>query len=77
MIRLPKNKRWSELSNPQRGGIVVMAIVQIGLLIAALVDLRRRPADEIKGSKRMWLGLVFINYVGPIAYFVLGRKHNH
>ena len=67
-------KKWSELSGPVKAGSIVMGLIQVGLLIAALVDIYRRPAEEINGSKAMWTGLAFINTVGPIAYFVKGRK---
>lgn len=69
-----KRKKWSEMSVPARVGTVVMGLIQVGLLVAALADLRKRPAEEINGSKALWTGLVFINTVGPIAYFVKGRK---
>lgn len=67
-------KQWSELSGPAKVGSVVMGLIQVGLLVAALVDIYRRPAEEINGSKAMWTGIAFINYVGPIAYFIKGRK---
>ena len=54
---------------------MVIGVIQVSLMIAALVDIYRRPAEEINGSKAMWTGLAFINTVGPIAYFVKGRKH--
>jgi hypothetical protein len=44
------------------------------LLAAALWDLRRRPDSAINGSKRLWKAAVFINYIGPIAYFWKGRR---
>ena len=69
-----QRKKWKELSTGTKRRIGVMALVQFALLVAALWDLRRRPAEEIRGSKRMWLGIVFINLVGPIAYFLFGRK---
>jgi hypothetical protein len=37
------------------------------------VDLRRRPGDRVKGTKAAWAAASFVNYLGPIAYFVLGR----
>ena len=49
-------------------------MLQLVLLAAALIDIRRRPAEEINGSKRLWTMVVFINGIGPIAYFVSGRK---
>ena len=45
------NKRWRDLTNTQKAGIVLLSTVQITLLVAALTDLRRRSADEINGSK--------------------------
>jgi hypothetical protein len=68
------NKRWTDLSKQKRVGIVFLATIQIGLLAMALWDLAHRNADELRGSKRMWAGLVFINWFGPLAYFAIGRK---
>ena len=67
-------RKWGELSNRQRTGIVLSSTVQFGLLLAALVDLYRRPAEEVRGSKWAWTAVSFINFVGPISYFVFGRK---
>ena len=69
-------KKWSERSKVSRALIVITGAVELVLLAAALIDIKRRPADQIKGSKRMWTGLAFINMVGPIAYFVFGRRRN-
>jgi hypothetical protein len=44
------------------------------LLVAALKDIHRRPAAEIKGGKRLWTAVAFVNTIGPIAYFAFGRK---
>ena len=67
-------KQWQDLTNRQKRGIVLLGALQITLLAAALIDIRRRPADAINGSKRLWTAVVFINGIGPIAYFVFGRK---
>jgi len=69
-----KIKSWRDLPPLQKATIIVIGIVQVSLLAAALYDLRRRPADQIRGSKKLWMGLVFIDYIGPIAYFLYGRK---
>ena len=68
------NKKWSELSTGQRRGILVSGIVQFALLIAALADIWRRPEEEIRGNKRLWAALSFVNFIGPISYFLFGRK---
>jgi hypothetical protein len=42
----------------------------------ALVDLKRRPATEINGSKARWaVALVFLNSIGvvPVLYLLRGR----
>ncbi len=67
-------KQWQDFTDRQKRGIVVLGALQIALLVAALIDIRRRPAEEINGSKRLWTMVVFINGVGPIAYFLFGRK---
>jgi hypothetical protein len=67
-------KKWSDLSAGQKRAIVLSGAVQIGLLIAALVDIHRRPTGEIRGRKWAWTAASFINFAGPIAYFAFGRK---
>ena len=68
------NKQWSELSSGQRRSIVLSGVVQVTLLIAALVDIRRRPQEEIRGDKRLWTAAAFVNFVGPLSYFLFGRR---
>ena len=41
--------------------------------MANLIDIRRRPAADIRGSKRVWTALAFVNFIGPLAYFRFGR----
>ena len=67
-------KQWHDLTDRQKRGIVVLGALQLALLAAALIDIRRRSAEEINGSKRLWTMVVFINGIGPIAYFLFGRK---
>jgi hypothetical protein len=69
-----KKRSWSDLSRNERAGVAGAGVVQIGLLAAALVDIARRPAEEIKGPKAAWAAASFINFAGPIAYFAFGRK---
>ena len=67
-------QRWGDLPPARRAAIMVAGTVQLGLLAAALRDLRGRPARRINGDKRLWVAASFVNFVGPIAYFVFGRK---
>ena len=67
-------KKWSDYSKRSRRLIVAAGVVEVVLLVAALIDIRRRPAGRIRGSKRMWTALVFVDIAGPIAYFTFGRR---
>ena len=67
-------KRWADLSSRQRRVIVAGGVVQHSLLAATLIDLRRRPARLVSGDKRLWVAGSFISFVGPVAYFLFGRK---
>ena len=67
-------KRWRDLTDLQKGAIVLSSAVQVALLAAALVDIYRRPQAEIRGSKRAWTAVSFVNFVGPVSYFLFGRK---
>jgi hypothetical protein len=78
-LRLPEgvmatNKKWGELSGRSRKLITVTGVIEVVLLVATLVDIKRRPEDQIKGSKRLWTALAFVNIIGPIAYFAFGRR---
>lgn len=70
-------KRWQDLSPRTRQVIVAAAVVDGILKVAALVDLKRRPAEQVRGSKKAWAAtLVLVNSAGvvPVAYFVKGRR---
>ena len=53
--------------------LIPLFLIQLGLMITALIDLIKR--DKTKGPKWMWiLIVVFVNMIGPIVYFVVGRE---
>lgn len=56
-------KQWKDLSAGQRWGVVLSGGVQLALLAAALLDIYRRPAEEIQGSKSLWALVSFVNFV--------------
>ena len=70
-------RKWNELSPRSRRLIVAAATVEGILKTAAVVDIVRRPASEIRGSKWIWAPVVVaVNSFGvvPIAYFAFGRR---
>ena len=69
-------QKFGDLPPAQQRAIVVAGAVQLTLLAAALFDISRRPQDQIKGPKPLWVGISFINTIGPLAYFFFGRKRH-
>ena len=67
-------KKWADLSSGQRKAVVALGVVEVALATAAYVDLIRRPAEQVNGSKGKWAAIILINIVGPITYFARGRK---
>ena len=69
-------KRWSDLSPGARKTIIVLGIAEAALKAAAAIDMKRRPADQIRGPKWAWAAGLVINSAGviPLSYFVFGRR---
>lgn len=62
---------FSELQ-PYIPFLVPVLIIQLGLIVAALVDLSRR--QHTRGPKWAWLLVILlVNFIGPIVYLVAGR----
>lgn len=69
-----QKKQWSDLTTTQKVSVVLLGTLQLVLLAAALWDIQQRSADEINGSKQLWRAAAFVNFIGPLAYFMFGRK---
>jgi len=69
-------KRWSDLSPGTRKAIIVAGVVEAALKAAAAVDIKRRPAAQIRGPKWAWAAGLVINSAGvvPLSYFAFGRR---
>jgi hypothetical protein len=71
-------RRWSDLSERTRRWILLGAAVEGVLKIAALVDLTRRPAVEVRGRKWIWATVITLaNSAGavPVGYLLFGRRN--
>ena len=69
-----KQWRWADLSQGQRRLLLAAAAAEASLKVAALIDIQRRPASEIRGPKALWRAAMVVNLLGPLSYFVVGRK---
>ena len=65
---------WGELSHSQRRVVVAGALAQLALQLAALRDLRHRAPEQVNGPRWAWVCATFVNFVGPGAYFLVGRR---
>jgi hypothetical protein len=70
-------RRWSDLSERTRRLLTIAAVAEGILKLAALIDLKRRPASQVRGPKWLWatvLAVVGSAGVVPVSYFVFGRR---
>ena len=66
MENLSKLSQWLPL-------LIPVLLLQLGLMIAALVDLGKR--EKTRGPKWMWALIIILGeLLGPILYFVIGRE---
>jgi hypothetical protein len=55
--------------------LLPIALIELGLLVYALVDLLRPERRVLGGSKLVWaLVIVLINGIGPLLYLIVGRR---
>jgi hypothetical protein len=70
-------RQWSDLSPRTRRLLTITAVAEGILKLAALIDLKRRPASQVRGPKWLWatvLTIVSSAGVVPISYFAFGRR---
>jgi len=54
--------------------LLPIVIIQLTLMIVALVDLVKR--EKVTGGNKLIWGIIIVlfNIIGPIIYFIIGRK---
>jgi hypothetical protein len=69
-------RQRKDLSPGARRLVAAAAVAEAALKAAALLDMRRRPASQIRGSKKAWAWAMIVNSAGliPISYFVFGVR---
>ena len=67
-------KKWSDLTPNQQRAIGVGGVLETVLTVAALRDLAKRPAEQVRGPKAAWVLGFFVQPFGPMAYFALARR---
>lgn len=57
------------------GLIAPIFVINFILLLVAIIDLVRN--ENTKGPKWLWFIIIlFVNIIGPILYFVIGRRND-
>jgi hypothetical protein len=74
MDRSMMTSRWEDLPPSQQRAIIAVGAVTSVWQVVMLVDLWKRPAEQIRGSKRWWVLASFARPVGQIAYYGWGRR---
>ncbi len=69
-----REKKWSDLSEGQRNAIKIAALAELALKVAMLIDIGRRPGSKIRGPKAVWRAAAAVNTLGPVSYFLFGRR---
>lgn len=55
--------------------LLPLVLIQLGLMVAALLDLARR--ERTRGPRPLWaVVIVFFSMVGPLLYFFVGREES-
>lgn len=67
-------RRWDELSRAQQRAVIAIGAITTIWQLAMLWDLARRPAEQVRGSRRAWVLASFVRPFGQIAYYAWGRR---
>ncbi len=70
----PKPQQTPSRARARAGGQGLINLINIVLVILTIRDIRRRRDDEINGKRKWWMLAAFAPPIGPIAYFIFGRK---
>ena len=67
-------KRWKDFTPAQKAAIIVVASIELVIMAIALGDIVRRPQQQVRGPKLLWVVSFFVQPVGAPLYLMLGRR---
>jgi len=58
--------------------LIPILLIQVGLQIAALVNLYHQPVENLRGNNKwLWVAIIILTeLLGPIVYFLFARKES-
>jgi hypothetical protein len=67
---------WTTMKRkPNKLVLIAIGVVHLGVTAWTWRDIQKRPADQIRGSKKLWRILSAANTSGSGAYWVAGRRN--
>lgn len=73
---MTQKKSFKDLSQGQRTLIIVLTAIDVVAKALAVRDIRKRSGDQVRGPKALWFALQALNFIGPAAWFTLGRRND-
>ncbi|WP_017197687.1 PLDc N-terminal domain-containing protein [Arthrobacter sp. M2012083] len=73
---MARKKSWRDMTKGQRIMLLVSGAVNMALLGAAQRSIGKTPDEQIRGKKAIWRAVSFINFFGPVSYFLFGRRRD-
>jgi len=59
---------------PNKLVLAVVGVVHLTVMTLTWRDLRSRPADQVRGNKKIWRVASALNTTGSAAYWLFGRR---
>jgi hypothetical protein len=70
----PMTHSGTDVSPARRVVFGLFGVVQVAFAFLAFWDLAHRPAAQVRGPKPVWIPVILINWIGPLAYFYVHRN---
>lgn len=71
---MSEKKSWGDLTPRQKAAILAGGAIELVLTAVAVRDLKRRPAQAVRGPKLLWAASFVVQPFGPLGYLTLGRR---
>lgn len=73
-MNVRSRQRWSDFAPAEQVAVVALGVAEVVTTTIAVVDLVRRPREQVRGPKALWFAANVVQPVGPVAYLLFGRR---
>jgi hypothetical protein len=71
---IPAKPQLKRKPSPAQARAGMQGLINLALMIWTIWDIRHRSDEEINGRRKLWYLAAFAPPIGPIVYFIFGRK---